>query len=546
MTNDKQSYEKAQRAVKKADKMLKKEKENVIETSFFETDKFIYEEIVTESTEGTGSHTEGTATFSFLRYEKKTENVDVVDSFTYHDKNYKPLVDDALLKGGVILPTGVSEYGKPSKLTKDMKDFIDIYVEFPGLFGQFMPNLALFYWLYDKFPFVPYVHFIGRTTTGKTTAMEVFGSLCYKPIDTTGSVTEASMFRLATSWKGTMLIDEFDAIAGNRSMISFLKAGVSNRLLYRAEGETVKKVQAYIVKSPKLFTSENPISDAGLQSRTILVEMEEATRELPLFRLRKYFTESNELRNKLLLWRLRNLNKINLEKIEYGFDELKSKDKRVQQVITPVYYLADKETKVNLLTFAKEQEEETLIRRRESLHGQIFETINSIWAGEVTDNRWKKAEIPEDEISKLEKGVQIKALTRLLNSERKLGGYKYELTSERVSSVIRNVLKFKTETLGFSKLAWVIEDESKRLKLIKYYGLEETNKNKKEETTGTNDESVPSLPPSVPSVPPVKKLKRTKKVPQKEVIAGDNKPKQSPAEIFDGLVEKEEKIKCLK
>ena len=68
--------------------------------------------------------------------------------------------------------------------------------------------------------------------------MEVLGSICYKPIDTTGSLTIASIFRLATTWKGTLLIDEFDSGGEHANeMISFLKSGVSNRLLFRTEGE---------------------------------------------------------------------------------------------------------------------------------------------------------------------------------------------------------------------------------------------------------------------------------------------------------------------
>ena len=67
----------------------------------------------------------------------------------------------------------------------------------------------MFYWIYEKFPFIPYVHFVGGTGTGKSSATFTLGSLCYKPIDTTGSMTISSIFRLATSWRGTLLIDEF-------------------------------------------------------------------------------------------------------------------------------------------------------------------------------------------------------------------------------------------------------------------------------------------------------------------------------------------------
>ena len=103
--------------------------------------------------------------------------------------------------------------------------------------------------------------------------------------------------------------------------------------------------------------------------------MEKNKRRIPLFKLPHYYKEAAEIRNKLLLWRFKNLNKIDLSEVEYGFPELAIFDSRVQQVITPIFYFSDQKTRELIIEFASQQEEETKQQRRDNLDGKIFEVI---------------------------------------------------------------------------------------------------------------------------------------------------------------------------
>ena len=437
----------------------KKKSENIFETSFLETKEYILEQIGNAELAGERKHKKGSEMCDFIKFSKLTGEIEKVDHFVVGEKVYRPIVDDIFLKGGVSLPTGIEEYGNTKQLIDEIREYISSKVELPTSpinYEKFIPNLILFYWLYDKFPFIPYVHFVGGTATGKTTAMEVVGSLCYKPIDSSSSLTTASMFRIATQWRGTLLIDEFEKAGTNaKEIILFLKAGVSNRLLYRVEGEGKKQLTAYVIKSPKIFTSENPIDDAGLQSRTIVIKMEKAKRKLPLFRLEEDYKEAETLRNKLLLWRFRNYQKIDLSKIKYGFPELEVFDRRVQQILTPIYYFTDKEARQNIIEFAKEQESETLRERRESLDGVIFDILLEIWSnGEE---------------------AQIKAITSMLNEERRGDGFKTDITAKKVGNVIRKILGFETERRGNDRSYWVIRDDYKIKSKAEYYGIPLSN-----------------------------------------------------------------------
>ena len=206
---------------------------------------------------------------------------------------------------------------------------------------------------------------------------------------------------------------------------------------------------AYLVKSPKIFTSEKPINDAGLQSRTIAVKMDKNTKKLPLFKLPDYYEKAQSLRNKLLLWRLRNLNNINLQDMLYGFPELQPFDRRVQQVITPIYYFSDTDTRKAIVKFAGKQQEETLRERRESLEGTIFEAIYDIY---------EKGENPT-----------LSMIAEKINP----ANTKYPVTEKKIGNVVRKILGFDIKRLGDANISTVILDKREKLigELCLHFGI---------------------------------------------------------------------------
>jgi len=427
-----------------------KKEDNEIFTSFLETEEYILEQvkIATHATHATlPTDTE------YIKYNKNSREIERIKSFEHEGKLYRPITGKILDKV-VLLPTEATDYGDVDKLVKQLRKFFNDYFEAPKFSQNLFPYLVLFYWVYDRFPFIPYVHFMGLTGTGKTTAMEVFGSVCYKPINASGAITLASIFRIVSEWRGTLLIDEF-APGGEsyREMLSLLKSGVSDQAVLRVEGERKRTVEAYIVKSPKLFTSEKPIMDIGLRSRVIEVHMEKNVKEVPLFRRNKFLVEAQKLRNKLLMWRLHKLEGIEdaLDKLEYGFKSLQAFDGRTQQVITPIYYMANQEARKDIINFAKEQEEETLRERRESLDGQIFQFI----------------------IDKYDPNGMIEVTINMIFEFLTKGDQNKYMTERKIASIVRKILMFDIQRAGHENVSTLILGgrEDRIRELCNYYGI---------------------------------------------------------------------------
>lgn len=440
-------------------KKAKDSKDDRIPVSYYENNKHILEQIkITDGSDGTVHNPRGTCLF--LQYNKKTGEYKTVEDYEHNGNVYKPIKSKLVEKGSIYLPTGALEYESIESIVEEIREYYDSYFEAPEFFQEFLPYYTVFTWVYDKFPFIPYLHFVGRTSTGKSWAAETIATLCYKAIDAAGSVTIASLFRSVDDWNGTVYLDEFDlnnfGSEGKTAMENFMKAGVSDRSILRVEGDRKREVVPYSVKSPKIFTSETPISGAGLQSRTLVIQMEKNKGRLPLYKLSNYHEKGESIRNKLLLWRLRTLDKIKLKEIEFGFKELEIFDRRVQQVLTPIYYLAGTEAKKKILKFAERQEIETKRSRIESEEGSLFSILYDYWFNNKTNPK-------------------LKDVTEQVNAIREGDGYKSKRTERKLGETIRKILGFETEKQGGDKLTYILIEQNidKLNELASYYGIED-------------------------------------------------------------------------
>ena len=425
-------YEKAEKSQKKAQEGLEDKENNTIQSSLLETENFIVEQILGMNNEHSERSVSNIQTDYVKYYKTNPEKIERVDRVGHNGKVFIPIQGKMVTEKIVTLPTGVEEYNNDKDLISDISNFLFSYFQVSPFDEAILPYIVLFYWISDKFPFVPYLQFLGLPGTGKSTALEVVGAVCYKAIRASGGTSFASIFRLAHQWKGTLLLNEFElgerGSEAYRALVQLLRSGVEHDPLFKVEGEGRKQVEVFDIKAPRIFASQTEIGDAALSSRTIPIHMSKATKRLPLYKLDNFNKKAEKLRNQLLLWRLRHLDQINLSKIEYGFPELEKFDIRIQQVITPIYYLASEEIKKSIRTLMEEQEKETKRERLEELDGIIYTKI----------------------LDEYNRGMSLIVgnITNSINIDREEQGYKTKLTPKKIGAVIRKIMGIKSERKG--------------------------------------------------------------------------------------------------
>ncbi len=111
-----------------------------------ETEDAIYEQIniTYNNNKNNGLPTAPTAptatqTGGFCKYDKESGSTEVLNSFMHQNKEYRPIVDDLVKEGIVLLPNIPLEYGTDALLIAEIKEFLYQYFEVPGFFKEFLP-----------------------------------------------------------------------------------------------------------------------------------------------------------------------------------------------------------------------------------------------------------------------------------------------------------------------------------------------------------------------------------------------------------------------
>lgn len=110
----------------------------------------------------------------------------------------------------VLLPSIPVDYGFKHELLGDIRDFIHRYVDLSPLFEQLAAHYVLLSWVHDAFGELPYLRLIGDYGTGKTRALMIIGSLCYRPFFASGASTVSPIFHILDRFGGTLILDEAD------------------------------------------------------------------------------------------------------------------------------------------------------------------------------------------------------------------------------------------------------------------------------------------------------------------------------------------------
>lgn len=214
--------------------------------------------------------------------------------------------------GAVLLPSGIESFETPAALAEEVAEYLDRYLDLTPNFRTVATWYVLLTWVYDTFNELPYLRFRGDFGTGKTRALSVIGSLCYKPFFASGASTVSPIFHILDRFRGTLVLDEADfRFSDEKSeLVKVLNNGNVRGFPVLRNSMNAKREfdpRAFHVYGPKLVAMRQSFDDEALESRCLTEEMgQRKVRDgVPINLPDAQKAEATVLRNKLLSYRFR-------------------------------------------------------------------------------------------------------------------------------------------------------------------------------------------------------------------------------------------------
>jgi len=262
------------------------------------------------------------------------------------------------------------------------------------------------------------------------------------------------MFRLVEKHHGTLVIDEGDFRESDAysEIVKILNCGYTKGLpVLRSEGNNGSfEVRDFECYGPKIIATRGKWHDQALESRCLTIETKGRSRsDVPINLDQTMFnTEALILRNKLLLWRLRNYHKVvlNNEAIDSSVED------RINQIMVPLAsVIKDKGGLTNLQKFIRDYDQELKNDRGMTYEAELFEIIA------------RRAEAQDSlSIKEIAADYNLTHIPDKLMTPRKAGG------------IIRKRLHLQTERTRDGYVVKPGQDELQRLKAR--YGLDNHEK----------------------------------------------------------------------
>jgi hypothetical protein len=332
----------------------------------------------------------------------------------------------------VLLASEPEEYGSEESLLHEIQSFIHRYVDVSPLFEKIASYYVLFSWVYDGFNELPYLRVRGDPGSGKTRFLLTIGSLCYKPIFASGASTVSPIFRILDSFHGTLIVDEGDFRFSDEKaeVVKILNNGnVKGFPVLRSEVSGKGREfnpRAYHVFGPKLVATRGFFDDKALESRFLTEEMGQyrLRNDVPINLSGSYKQEALQIRNKLLLFRFRNLNKRMPE--ESLVD--RTIEPRLNQIFVPLLsIIEDPKAVEDLRELARRYNREMIADRGMDMEAQILEIVRDMLSSPYGESR-----------------LPLKDITSWFVDRHGID-YERKVTSKWIGNIIRKKLNLKTQ-----------------------------------------------------------------------------------------------------
>lgn len=248
--------------------------------------------------------------------------------------------------GAVLLPDKPEHYSSTVELVEAIKAYLYRYVDLSDRFQRVASYYVLLTWVYDAFNELPYLRLRGDFGSGKTRALIVIGSLCYKSFFASGASTVSPIFHTLDMFRGTLVFDEADfRFSDERAeLVKIFNNGNAKGFPVLRTAVTVKREfdpRAFNVYGPKIVAMRRSFEDQALESRFLTEEMGQRNLrgDIPINLPDVQKEEARSLRSRLLMYRFQSLDRIKID--ESLVDP--SLSPRLNQILVPLLSIIDDE-----------------------------------------------------------------------------------------------------------------------------------------------------------------------------------------------------------
>jgi len=166
----------------------------------------------------------------------------------------------------VRLAQGAEPYGKIQDLGSEVGLILRACLDLDASALTLLTAFAVSTWLQENAPIAPYLALVGPPGSGKTTALRVLNSLCYRGL-LTGDISSAAFYDICHQIRPTLLIDETITAGRPRELIHLLKVSST------PDAVSLRRGSARLAYGPKVFAWLELPNDAALNSRCLIVPM---------------------------------------------------------------------------------------------------------------------------------------------------------------------------------------------------------------------------------------------------------------------------------
>lgn len=289
-------------------------------------------------------------------------------------------VRNNLIRHGVLLlPEHPTPFESTNALIGEIEEYITRYVDLSDAFLRIASAYVLLTWVYDAFNELPYLRFRGDYGSGKTRALLVVGSICYKPFFASGASTISPIFHTLDTFGSTLVVDESDFRMSDEKaelVKIFNNGNVRGFPVLRstATPQHTFDPRAFIVFGPKIVAMRHAFDDPALESRFLTEEMgKRALRSsIPINLPDVQRDEARELRNKLLWYRFTTLKDVAIDATAYDA----RLSPRTNQIVAPLLsVVGDPTLAAHIRSHMAGTEKQLRVERSGSPEGQLLEVV---------------------------------------------------------------------------------------------------------------------------------------------------------------------------